>query len=112
MRFGGQEVQRAQRGNREGCKPQGGYLKPALGVTSIIIARKQCEFAAVGALLKQNQLGVKGAIAQADVHGHCFQRSKGIDIVLHDIAHWHGSHIRYKWCDIIVPGVKMHFMER
>ena len=98
-------------GNREGCNPYGGYLKPALGVAAIIIARKQCDFAAVRALLKQDQLGVKGAIAQADVHCYCLQRPKGIDIVLHVIAHWHGSHIRYMWCNMRVPGLRMHFME-
>ena len=58
------------------------HLKPALSVTSIIIAGQQSEVAAVGGLLVQDELGVEGALTQADVHSHSLQRSERIHIIL------------------------------
>jgi len=54
-----------------------------LGVTPIIIARQQGEVTAVISLLKQDELGVEGALTQADVDSHSFQRLESVHIVLH-----------------------------
>lgn len=59
------------------------YLKPTLSVTAIIIAGKQGEVAAVGGLLVQDELGVEGALTQADVHSHSLQWPESIHIILH-----------------------------
>jgi hypothetical protein len=55
-----------------------------LSVTAIIIAGQQGEVTAVIiSLLKQDELGIKGALTQADVDSHSFQRLESVHIVLH-----------------------------
>ncbi len=59
------------------------YLEPTLAVAAVVIAGLQGEVTRVGGLLKQNQLGVERALAQADVHSHSFQGPECVHVVLH-----------------------------